>query len=288
MKNRQTTSSALFKLTGILVCLSLSICLCGCKDGATETSTTAASAQSATTASTSSTTASTEATTPTASSRSSSSNSSGTSSTSPTSGIPNLVTTSDDAGAGGPGGSDMGGGTADGDVASDSSADGAPGDGSAADALPDDSALDPSAADESLPSDASADSGSSSDIPSGEGDIPDLPLTDPSYIATQRSVEELCMAAVNNGWDVFYADRGFGTGDREHVYTMYVCAVISSGSDGQYHRVDCEIGGQPTVWWCTQVGGTSAEAIGSVAQLYNTTIDSVTNYLVSYGVRQGG
>ena len=274
MKRRLTTSSALSKLTGILVCLSLSICLCGCKDGATETSTTAASAQSATTASTSSTTASTEATTPTASSRSSSSGSSGTSSTSPTSGIPNLVTTSDGAGAGGPGGSDMGGGTADGDDASDSSADGAPGDGSAAD--------------ESLPSDASADSGSSSDIPSGEGDIPDLPLTDPSYIATQRSVEELCMAAVNNGWNVFYADRGFGTGDREHVYTMYVCAVISSGSDGQYHRVDCEIGGQPIVWWCTQVGGTSAEAIGSVAQLYNTTIDSVTNYLVSYGVRQGG
>ena len=183
-------------------------------------------------------------------------------------------------------GAGMSGGTSGGGDASDSSADGASGDGSASDALPADSALDPSATDELLPSDASADSGtSSSDIPSEEGDIPDLPITDPSYIATQSAVQQLCLTAVDNGWDVFYADRGFGSGDREHVYTMYVCAVIENGADGQSHRVDCEIGGQPVVWWCTQVGGTTAESIGAGTRLYNTNLESVTNYLVSYGVK---
>ncbi len=125
-------------------------------------------------------------------------------------------------------------------------------------------------------------SGSEAGEQGGDDPVPEPPTDDPHYGETSAALSLVQQTGGDYGWTVVYFDQGFGTGERANVYSIYICAEIRQGSDGQYHRVDCVIGGQPVVWWC--VRSTGSNVTTDTARDMNTSIDTVVNYLRSYGV----
>lgn len=125
-------------------------------------------------------------------------------------------------------------------------------------------------------------SGSESGEQGGDDPVPEPPTDDPHYGETSAALSLVQQTGGDYGWTVVYFNQGFGTGERANVYSIYICAEIRQGSDGQYHRVDCVIGGQPVVWWC--VRSTGSNVTTDTARDMNTSIDTVINYLRSYGI----
>lgn len=89
------------------------------------------------------------------------------------------------------------------------------------------------------------------------------------------------------GWTINTVDLGAGLGTRTNTYSYYISAFIPSGSDGKPHRVDCAVGGDPTVWWFVRSTGSTTYGNEPIRYTINTSLQRVTNYLLRYGIPTG-